>query len=69
MIRIEIDSFDLLGCHNDVEVNMTVCAKLKEAGVPILDGPLLPQVDFSQGVITTFEEPETLKRVYIWKPK
>lgn len=70
MIKVEIKYEDIseLKYAEQHFYNVWICEKLKDAGVPIIGGPLLPKVDFSKGIVETYDDIKTRSKVYIWKP-
>ena len=72
MIRVEIDCMNIPQWAATIEGNAFqayVCSQLKDAGVPIVGGPILPRVDFTKGSLDTWDDYETGKKIYVWKPK
>jgi len=69
MIRVDINYGDIPGWAYSCTDAFTsyICCKLKEAGVPILGGPILPRVDFSKGTLTTWEDIEKNIKVFVWE--
>lgn len=70
MIRVEINCTEIIEIPylDELSYNMWLCGKLKEAGIPIIGGLLLPKVDFSKGTLDTWDDHEKGKKIFIWKP-
>jgi hypothetical protein len=67
-IRVEINCMELpKWVDDDRSYKAWICSQLKEAGIPIIKGPLLPEVDFSKGNIETWDDYATGKKIYVWR--
>lgn len=69
-IRVEISADDILKeafVQDSISINMYICERLKEAGIPIIGGPILPKVDLSKGELITWDDYKTGKKIYLWK--
>lgn len=70
-MRVEIDCMNMPSRVYDHPsyYPQWVCSQLRESGIPIIGGPLLPKVDFSKGTLETWDDYATGKKIYIWRAK
>lgn len=69
MIRVEINCDDVPCWAATNEQNLFpiyIFSRLEKAGIPIIGGPLLPQVDFTKGNLQTWDDYETGNKIFVW---